>query len=172
MRCSFRCFNGLRTPKMGTVQWVEWAKALGIPVLAVAVSFATYRSGRWQVRIAREKLRHDLYERRYAIYLAFHDLLVAIAEKDDVEEELKHANAELAQSPFVLDRKLGSYLGKLYKEAFRIQMESKLVYEQNLWSRERTARASQLSSDKLHFAGHVRELIDEFECLRLTDLSD
>jgi hypothetical protein len=157
---------------MGTVQWVEWAKALGIPVLAVAVSFATYRSGRWQVRIAREKLRHDLYERRYAIYLAFHDLLVAIAEKDDVEEELKQTNAMLAQSPFVLDRRLGSYLDKLYREAFRIHLECKLVYEQNLWSRERTARASQLGSDKLHLSGHVRELIDEFECLRLTDLSD
>jgi hypothetical protein len=157
---------------MGTVQWVEWAKALGIPVLAIAVSFATYRSGRWQVRIAREKLRHDLYERRYAIYLAFHDLLVAIGEKDDVEEELKHANAELAQSPFVLDRRLGSYLDKLYKEAFRIHAESKMVYGQNLWSRERTARASQLGSDRLYCAGHVRELIDEFECLRLTDLSE
>lgn len=150
---------------------MEWAKALGIPILAVAVSFATYRSGRWQVRIAREKLRHDLYERRYAIYLAFHDLLVAIAEKDSVDVELERANAARAQSPFLLDRRLGPYLDRLYKEAYRIQAENKLVYEQNLWSRERSARASQLGSDKLHLAGQMRELIHEFECLRLTDLS-
>jgi hypothetical protein len=157
---------------MGTTQWVEWAKALGIPILAIAVSFATYRSGYWQVRIAREKLRHDLYERRYAIYLAFHDLLIATAEKDDVGDELRLANSARAQSPFLLDRRLGPYLDRLYKEAFRIHMESKVVYEQNLWSRERTARASQLGSDKLHLAGQARELIHEFECLRLTDLSE
>jgi hypothetical protein len=151
---------------------IEWAKALGIPVLAIAVSFATYRSGHWQVRIAREKLRHDLYERRYAIYLAFHRLLTAIAEKDDVEVELRTANAARAQSPFLLDRRFGPYLDKLYKEAYRINAESKLVHEQNLWSRERTERASQLGSDKLNLAGRVRELIQEFECLRLTDLSE
>jgi hypothetical protein len=156
---------------MGTVPWVEWAKALGIPILAVAISFATYRSGRWQVRIAREKLRHDLYDRRYAIYLAFHDLLVAIAEKDEFEDELRQANAALAQSPFLLDRRLRPYLEKLYKEACRINAENKLVHEQNVWSRERAARATQLGSDKLMLSGRVRELIQEFDCLRLTDLS-
>jgi hypothetical protein len=157
---------------MGDVPWIEWAKALGIPILAVAVSFATYRSGRWQVRIAREKLRHDLYDRRYAIYMAFYHLLAAIGEKDDIDAELREANAARAQSPFLLDRRLRAYLDRLYKEAFRINVESRLVHEQNLWSRERTARASQLGSDKLNLAGRTRELIQEFECLRLTDLSE
>jgi hypothetical protein len=157
---------------MGSVPWIEWAKALGVPVLAVMASLATYRSGHWQVRIAREKLRHDLYERRYAIYLAFHDLLAVIGEKDDVETELKQANAARAQSPFLLGRRLGAYLDKLYKEAFRINLENRTLHEQNLWSRERTARAAQLGSDKLALAGRGRELIEEFECLRLTDLSE
>jgi hypothetical protein len=151
--------------------WIEWVQVLGIPSLAVAVSFATYRSGHWQVRIAREKLRHDLYERRYAIYRAFHELLVAIGEKDDVEIELKHANIARGQSPFLLERRLRLYLERLYEEAARIHTESKQVYEQNLWSRERSARAARLVSDRTQLAGRVRELIHEFDCLRLTDLS-
>jgi hypothetical protein len=162
---------GNRT-EMGAALWIEWAKALGVPVLAVAISFASYRSGRWQVRIAREKLRHDLYDRRYAIYLAFHYLLEAIGEKDDIEGELQQANAARAQSPFLLDRKLRLFLENLYKEAFRINAENKLVHEQNLWSRERSARAAQLGSDKMSLAGRERELIQAFECLKLTDLSE
>jgi hypothetical protein len=156
---------------MFALSWIEWAQALGIPSLAVAVSFATYRSGHWQVRISREKLRHDLYERRYVIYRAFHDLLIAIGEKDDVESELKQANIARGQSPFLLDRRLRLYLERLYEEAFRIHMESKQVYEQNLWSRERSARATRLVSDRTQLAGRVQELIREFDCLRLTDLS-
>lgn len=157
---------------MDSVPWIEWAKALGIPILAIVVSFATYRSGHLQVRISREKLRHDLYDRRYAIYMAFYHLLVAIGEKDDIETELRKANTARAQSPFLFDRRLGAYLDRLYKEAFRINVESRLVHEQNLWSRERTARASQLGSDKLNLAGRTWELIEEFECLRLNDLSE
>ncbi len=152
-------------------QWIEWAQVLGIPSLAVTVSFATYRSGHWQVRIAREKLRHDLYERRYVIYQAFHDLLMAIGEKDDVESELKRANVARGQCPFLLERRLRLYLERLYEEAVRIHAESKQVYEQNLWSRERSARATRLESDRTNLAGRVRELIQEFDCLRLTDLS-
>jgi hypothetical protein len=157
---------------MRSVPWIEWAKALGVPILAVAVSFATYRSGHWQVRIAREKLRHDLYDRRYAIYLAFRRLLAAIVEKDDIDGELRQANAARSQCPFLLDRRLGSFLDKLYKEAYRLNAENTLIHEQNVWSRERTARAAQLGSDKLSLASRVGELIREFECLRLTDLSD
>jgi hypothetical protein len=156
---------------MFALSWIEWAQALGIPSLAVAVSFATYRSGHWQVRIAREKLRHDLYERRYAIYRAFHELLIAIGEKDDVESELKLANIARGQSPFLLERRLRLYLERLYEEAARIHTESKQVYEQNLWSRERSARATRLVSDRTQLAGRVKELIHEFDCLRLTDLS-
>jgi hypothetical protein len=156
---------------MFTASWMEWTQALGIPTLAVAVSFATYRSGHWQVRIAREKLRHDLYERRYAIYRAFYELLAAVGEKDDVEGELRHANVVRGQTPFLLERRLGQYLDKLYNEALRIHTESKQVFEQNLWSRERSARATRLVSDRTQLAGRVRELIQEFDCLRLTDLS-
>lgn len=156
---------------MCTPHWIEWAQALGIPILAVAVSYASYRSGRWHVRIDREKLRHDLYDRRYAIYLAFHQLLVAIVERDDFESELRYANAARAQSPFLLDRKLGAYLDRIYSEAYRIHEERRLVLQQNLWSNERTARATQLGADKKALAGRLRELIEEFHCLRLNDLS-
>jgi hypothetical protein len=155
-----------------TPQWMQWAKALGLPLLAVAVSIASYWSGRWQVRIAREKLRHDLYDRRFAVYIAFHELLLASIEKGDIETELRRANAARAHSPFLLDQ-LGPYLEGLHQEAFRINAENKLVRNPSLgWSPpEQAQKAYQLSSDKLALADRIPELVQKFDCLRLTDLS-
>jgi hypothetical protein len=103
---------------------MEWVKASGVPLLAVGVSgmsvLVVAVFSFWQVRIAREKLRHDLYDRRFAIYMAFHELLVAVVEKDNVDAELRKAIAAWAHSPFLLDAKLGDYLVELHKEAFRI----------------------------------------------------
>ncbi len=87
--------------------YLDWVKALGLPALALAIAFASWwssrSSNRWQVRIAREKLKHDLYDRRFAVYMAFHELMVAVAEKSDVDAELRKANAARAHSPFLVD---------------------------------------------------------------------
>jgi hypothetical protein len=90
------------------MDYLGWAKALGIPALAAAIAFgswwSTRSSNRWQVKIAREKLKHDLYDRRFAIYMAFHDLMVAVAEKSDIDAELRKANAARAHSPLCLPK--------------------------------------------------------------------
>jgi hypothetical protein len=159
---------------------LEWAKALGLPLLAVAVSGASVLAvsvfSWWQVRISREKLRHDLYDRRFAIYMAFHELLAAIIEKDDVQIELRKANAARAHSPFLLDAHLEVYLEGLFKEAFRINATVKLLRDPNwiqcLTPLEGAQQGSQLSSDKLNFANRVAELVQEFDrFLKLKDFS-
>ena len=126
--------------------------------------------GQWSV--AKEKLRHDLYDRRFAIYMAFHELLVAVAEKDDVEVELRKANAARAHSPFLLDAPLGAYLEELHKEAFRVNQTNKLVKDPHAWSSrvEQTSQADQLGHDKLSLSNRVEKLAKEFErFLRLKD---
>jgi hypothetical protein len=148
-------------------------KGLGIPLLAVAVSVAVAVFSRWQVRIAREKLRHDLYDRRFAIYMAFHELLVAVSDKPDKEDldpELRKANAAWAHSPFLLDSQLGNYLKELHDEAFKLNASKNFLHDPSCWT---PANASQLATDKLTFANKVTtELVPEFEhFLKLDDFS-
>lgn len=154
--------------------FLGWAKASGVPLLAVVVSGASVLAvsvfSWWQVRIAREKLRHDLYDRRFAIYMAFHELLIAMLEKTDVDPELRKANAARAHSPFLLDAKLGRYLERMHTEAFRINATNKLVFEPSLAAADRVQMAAQLGSDKLTFADRMTELVREFErFLKLRD---
>lgn len=54
---------------------LELLKVLGPLLLAKVVAIATQQFQKWQVRLAKQKLRHDLYDRRLAIYVAFQELL-------------------------------------------------------------------------------------------------
>ena len=122
------------------------------------------------MRIAKDKLRYDLYDRRFAVYMAYHDLLVAISEKDDAEAELRKANAARAHSPFLLNAPLGTYLEELHKEAFRINATVKIVRDRSLPTD--LAAANQLAHDRLAFVNRISELIKKFEpFLRLSDFS-
>jgi hypothetical protein len=162
---------------MTTRYFLEWMKALGVPFLTAVVSGASVLVvtvfSWWQVRIAREKLRHDLYGLRFAIYMAFHELLVAVSEKNDVDLELRKANAARAHSPFLLDAQLGAYLEALHAEAFSLNAANNLVRDPSASSpAERAQKASQLGTDKLAFANKVTELVQEFgRFLKLKDFS-
>ena len=158
------------------MNYLEWVKALGLPALALAIAFASWwssrSSNRWQVKIAREKLKHDLYDRRFAVYMAFHELMVAVAEKSDVDTELRKANAARAHSPFLLDPDVTQYLEYRHAEAFRINATQNLFGDPGMGSRaEQIEMASQQGSDKLAFANRIPELVEKFKCLRLTDFS-
>jgi hypothetical protein len=156
---------------------LEWLKASGIPALAAAIAFASWRSTRssnqWQVRIARQKLKHDLYDRRFAVYMAFHELMVAFTEKKDVDTELRKANEARARSPFLFDTEVTEYLAGLHTEAFRLNATEKLLLEPGMGTRaEQIEMASRQGADKLAFANRVPELVEKFRCLRLTDFSE
>jgi hypothetical protein len=158
------------------MDYLEWVKALGLPALALAIAFASWwssrSSNRWQIRIAREKLKHDLYDRRFAVYMAFHDLMVAVAEKSDVDDELRKANVARAHSPFLLDPDVTQYLAGLHTEAFRINSTQQFLVDPGMGDRaEQIQMASRQGSDKLAFANRIPELVKKFECLRLTDFS-
>ena len=50
-------------------------------VLSIAVLVVTFSFNRWQRRLGREQLRHQLYERRVAVYGAFRELLLTFPRK-------------------------------------------------------------------------------------------
>lgn len=66
----------------------------------------TWFFNRWQKRLAKQKLRHDLYDRKMAIYVAFRELLLAlpdIKKSDDIKALLYKANIARLEAPFLFD---------------------------------------------------------------------
>jgi hypothetical protein len=156
--------EGTRAAIVGLAMLVlEWFKAVGLPTIVVGLF--GFLIARWQLQISREKLRHDLYERRLSIYMAFHELLLAVAENEDADSAIRKANIARAQAPFLLDSPLVSLLAELHKEAFRISATPKLLRDETAWSspQDRAAAAARHGQDKLKFAGRVEDLVREFE---------
>jgi hypothetical protein len=162
----------------------EWLKALGPLVLGVAVFVATAWFQRWQLRLTKQKLRFDLYDRRFAIYSAFHELLLALPEKNDDEIKVALRKAEIAQSaaPFLLDDpQIQTYLEQLSEEV-RTEIIDNIMFLESVKNdpammadrqiaKDASERNLRLGSMKLALPDrHLRELPQQFaRFLKLTD---
>jgi hypothetical protein len=110
--------------------WVEIASLLSI-VVAVAITLANMR---WQSRLQHEKLRHDLFEKRFEIYHSlqfFIHTLVANGNVTaaDVEALTKHASA----TEFLFKPPIVALLNEAYHRALDLEvwgaMKSKRGHE-------------------------------------------
>jgi hypothetical protein len=59
--------------------WIQYAQALGGPALAFVIAAVGTRIAFQQMRLARVKLQSDIYERKYAVFVAVQYLLTVIA---------------------------------------------------------------------------------------------
>jgi hypothetical protein len=170
---------------MTAIRILEWLKALGPLSVAVAVLIATCWFYGWQVRLAKQKLRHDLFDRRLAIYAAFREFLLALIEKSDDEIKAAFRKASLArlEARFVLDDpKIEANLDALCKEATDDVIRNIMYFDgmrphgtmnDPEMSREFAERADRLGRAQLILVGrYFEELPKQFEgYLKLTDFS-
>lgn len=99
--------------------WTAYLSALLAPVVAVLGSFIAYR----QWRLAQNKLKLDLFDRRFKVYEAARDLLASIMTrgKADDDELLKYMIAT-REAKWLLGAEIAEYLNKqLYHKAIDLQ---------------------------------------------------
>jgi hypothetical protein len=162
----------------------EWLKVLGPLLLAIVVALATWKFQQWQIRLAKQKLRHDLYDRRMAIYVAFQELLIGLPEKSDDEIKTLFRKATIArfEAPFLFDDpRMHAYLEQLCTKVaddvianivFLDAMKDQAALVTNPEAvRDFTERASRLGAARLEIpAHHITELSQQFAgSLKLTD---
>jgi hypothetical protein len=170
---------------MAAIGILEWLKAIGPVAVALAVLVATCWFYRWQIRLAKQKLRHDLYDRRFAIYVAFRELLLAFIEKGDDEIMAAFRKASIArfEARFVLDDpKIEENLDALCKQATD-DVISNIMYFNAMKAhgtmndpqicQEFAERGERLGMAKLALVGRYFEALpQQFEkYLKLTDFS-
>ena len=162
-----------------------WLKDLAPVIVSIAVLFVTWSFNRWQARLAKQKLRHDLYDRRMAIYVAFRELLMALPDTkksdDDINALLRNANIARFEAPFLFDNaNLPSYLEQLCKQITEEVIGNNMFVEavrdepalmgNPEAGREFLRRAARPGVAKLEIAEqHFRELPQQFAELKLTD---
>jgi hypothetical protein len=63
--------------------WIQYAQALVTPVVAIAGIALAW----WQFRLARQRLRFDLYDRRYKLYQVARRFVAEICREGRVSAE-------------------------------------------------------------------------------------
>jgi len=166
---------------------LQWVKDLAPIVVSMAVLVVTLSFNSWQRRVAREQLRHQLYERRVSVYGAFRELLLALPEKTDDEIKALFRKASIArfEVPFLFedDRKLQDYLELLCTRVTEevinniffvdgVRQQSAIIKDPQV-AQDFAARVNQLGVAKLKIPeDHLARLPQEFApFLMLTDLS-
>lgn len=96
--------------------WIQVLSALAVPVIAGVGAWVAIQ----QMVIARAKLQHDLYERRYAVFDAVRTFLDEVIRSRVVSSEtfqtfvLKTGDAE-----FLFDDELAAYLKEVREHALK-----------------------------------------------------
>lgn len=105
-----------------SASWLAYVGPIMSAFVALMIGAGGLWIAHWQMRVAREKLRTDLYDRRYAIFEAFRELLNQTIVPTDAQsalEAIRRASVALSAAPFLLDVELVDYLRPLYGSAFK-----------------------------------------------------
>jgi hypothetical protein len=120
--------------------WVQYAQALGAPLLAVVIA----GSGAWiafqQMRLAQAKLQHDTYDRKYAVFLAVRWVLIGVAglKRAPALEDMR-GFINMAAAPFLFDDQLVKYLNEIEGQLFRANGLHDMIITNDLASDEQKA---------------------------------
>lgn len=95
---------------------VQTVSALLVPFVAIGAAVIAFN----QFRVARQKLKLDLFEKRYAVFAAVrHALSVVMREAKFKIEELYEFRAGTADAYFLFDKKVLDYLDEVDKNLVR-----------------------------------------------------
>lgn len=99
--------------------WTAYLSALLVPTVAVLGAFIAYR----QWRTAQNKLKLELFEKRFAVYDSARKLISSILTSGKVQnEEMYKFLAGTGEAKWLLDAEVDDYLYKtLHTKALRLQ---------------------------------------------------
>jgi hypothetical protein len=90
--------------------WLQYVQALAVPLIAAVGAWIALQ----QMQIAHTKLKYDLYERRFAVFEAAHNILKEVIVRGNASEEaIRDFLLGTANAPFLLDSELVSYLQEI-----------------------------------------------------------
>lgn len=103
---------------------MSWVTSLLLAVIAACAAWVAFQQ--WVV--ARLKLNHDLFERRFAVFVATQNYLVACLNRDGGTYEDTGAFYEATRAaPFLFDKDINEFLAAVMKHSVNIQVFGKHI---------------------------------------------
>jgi hypothetical protein len=99
-----------------------------LAIIGIAIAFVGAWVGYQQMQIARVKLQHDLFDKRFKVYEAARTLLVAATNKDQpTHEDLNTFYGMAADALFLFDDELDEYLHTFGKRIHSYRVRSVIL---------------------------------------------
>ncbi len=133
---------------------ISWV-ALVISILAFVVSAS-------QAETARQKLRSDVFDRRYAVFAVFYQLVKAAMLKQDLTELLNQAAELTNQSYFLLSPSTHQYLTELMQKVRFYEAEGEVLHTYEGYEQRKLAGEQHMKSYQALDASY-NELISCFK---------
>ena len=136
---------------------LDYFAAALAPITAVAMIYIAYR----QYRLEKLKWKHELYEKRLAIFRSTMELLAVIMRDGNVDiVTLSKFNAETSESYFLLGRDICDYLLEVYRKGVHLRTLNEKLQVSNLPIGEERTRLADESGDLLKW------FLDQFNVAR------
>ena len=104
--------------------WLDILQGLSTPVIGIAVVYIAYQ----QHKTNRNKLRLDLYDRRFKLYNEITSLLGSIVQKGDVsDDDLAGCLRNTKEAVFLFKEDIPKYIDELYEQACELQYLEKVI---------------------------------------------
>jgi hypothetical protein len=138
--------------------WVQVLQALAVPVIAGVGAWVALQ----QMQIARTKLQHDLYDRRYAVFQAVRRFLDEASVRKIVSGETFRAFAlGTADAAFLFDDSLAAYLKEMRERAAKAQSIFSVM--EDMPAGDEKARASKAAGEQfIWLMQQIDGLADKF----------
>jgi len=120
-----------------------------------------YRVGKDQANIERQKLRHNLYDRRMVIVRATMDFIAGIVREGNTDwPKIVEFNRATQESYFLFGEEIHEYLREMHKKAVGLMsLNTKLHHTSLPIGKERTEAADELAKVSIWFG-------DQFDAAR------
>lgn len=117
-----------------------------------------------QAQIARGKLRADVFDRRFAIYLAHRDLIESVLSANDFDRCHEKAIVARLQAAFLFPVEVSVYLRRLEEKVFEIVRSGDLVRTPGMgWSvKDQERELDRLGAEKMIMIDRQIELVNKF----------
>jgi hypothetical protein len=111
----------------------DFAGPIATIIAAIAAVFVTGYFAKRQADIAREKLRHDLFEKRYRVFDAARKLLCEVAVHRSVsDDDLRAFVVSIGDAMFLFNDDLSSYLVEIRDRAQKLRSVEHVLDKENL----------------------------------------
>jgi hypothetical protein len=99
-------------------EWVQWLQALAVPTIAAVGVLLAWQ----QVTIARTRLRHDLFDRRFKVFEAARTFLARVMRNGKMSiADFGDYTAGVIDAQFLLNQEVHAYLFEIRRRAAAMQ---------------------------------------------------